>query len=60
MDDHAKFEDDRRRNAASRALTRKSLRRRRRRRDEAKSIVSRELRSGDTIICRDAMCLCNL
>merc|ERR1711860_265163 len=25
MDDHAKFEDDRRRNAASRALTRQSL-----------------------------------
>merc|ERR1712049_4322 len=47
MDDHAKFEDDRRRNAAGRALTRKSLRRRGR--DEAKSIVSRELRSGDTI-----------
>ena len=52
---HAKFEDDPRRTAAGRALTRKSLRqtrrtRRRRRRDEAKSIVSHELRSGDTIM----------
>ena len=51
LDLHAKFKDDRRRNAAGRALTRKSLRRRRRtRRDEAKSIVSSELCSGDTII----------
>ena len=48
MDLHAKFEDDRTRNAAGRALTRKSLRRRTRR-DEAKTIVSSELCSGDTI-----------
>ena len=46
---HTKFEGNQLRIAPCRALTRKSLRTRTRTHDDRKSIVSRELRSGDTI-----------